>query len=83
MRRENFGDLEGFLGVAHERRFARAAAKRWCLVLDVARRSNAARLPRSNAFPSDQAKSKRSAFITLVHAATKSFTNFSFESAHA
>ena len=29
------------------------------------------------------ARSKRSAFITLVHAATKSFTNFSFESAHA
>jgi Fe-Mn family superoxide dismutase len=27
--------------------------------------------------------SKRSRFITLVHAATKSFTNFSFESAHA
>ena len=33
--------------------------------------------------PRDQARSKRSAFITLVHAATKSFTNFSFESAHA
>ena len=32
---------------------------------------------------SDQARSKRSRFITLVHAATKSFTNFSFESAHA
>ena len=31
----------------------------------------------------DQARSKRSAFITLVQAATKSFTNFSFESAHA
>ena len=30
-----------------------------------------------------QARSKRSRFITLVHAATKSFTNFSFESAHA
>ena len=29
------------------------------------------------------ATSKRSAFITLVQAATKSFTNFSFESAHA
>ena len=29
------------------------------------------------------ARSKRSAFITLVHAATKSFTNFSFASAHA
>src|SRR5215467_7585446 len=28
----------------------------------------------------DQARSKRSRFITLVHAATKSFTNFSFES---
>ena len=27
-----------------------------------------------------RARSKRSAFITLVHAATKSFTNFSFES---
>jgi hypothetical protein len=34
-------------------------------------------------FRPDQARSKRSAFITLVHAATKSFTNFSFESAHA
>src|SRR4051812_35649857 len=32
---------------------------------------------------SDQARSKRSKFITLVHAATKSFTNFSPESAHA
>ena len=31
----------------------------------------------------DHARSKRSRFITLVHAATKSFTNFSFESAHA
>ncbi len=31
----------------------------------------------------DQARSKRSAFITLVQAATKSFANFSFESAHA
>jgi hypothetical protein len=31
----------------------------------------------------DQARSKRSRFITLVHAATKSFTNFSFESAQA
>src|SRR2546421_6925050 len=30
-----------------------------------------------------QARSKRSRSITLVHAATKSFTNFSFESAHA
>src|SRR5205814_284602 len=30
----------------------------------------------------DQARSKRSAFITLVHAATKSLTNFSFESEH-
>ena len=29
----------------------------------------------------DQARSKRSAFITLFQAATKSFTNFSFESA--
>jgi hypothetical protein len=28
-------------------------------------------------------RSNRSAFITLVHAATKSFTNFSLESAHA
>ena len=34
-------------------------------------------------FSRDQARSKRSAFITLVHAATKSFTNFSFASAHA
>jgi len=30
-----------------------------------------------------QTRSKRSRFITLVHAATKSFTNFSLESAHA
>src|ERR1051326_7913683 len=30
-----------------------------------------------------QPRSKRSRFITLVHAVTKSFTNFSFESAHA
>jgi len=30
-----------------------------------------------------EARSKRSRFITLFHAATKSFTNFSFESAHA
>jgi hypothetical protein len=30
-----------------------------------------------------EARSKRSRFITLVHAATKSFTNFSFESAQA
>ena len=37
----------------------------------------------SFAFAVAQATSKRSAFITLVHAATKSFTNFSFESAHA
>jgi catechol 2,3-dioxygenase-like lactoylglutathione lyase family enzyme len=34
-------------------------------------------------FRRDQARSKRSAFITLVHAITKSFTNFSFASAHA
>jgi uncharacterized membrane protein YtjA (UPF0391 family) len=34
-------------------------------------------------FSQDQARSKRSAFITLVHAATKSFTNFSFASAQA
>src|SRR5438477_11483688 len=31
----------------------------------------------------DQARSKRSRFITLAHAATKSRTNFSFESSHA
>jgi hypothetical protein len=31
----------------------------------------------------DQAMSKRSRFITLFHAATKSRTNFSFESRHA
>jgi len=37
----------------------------------------------TSAFRRDQARSKRSAFITLVHAATKSFTNFSFASAHA
>jgi hypothetical protein len=30
-----------------------------------------------------QATSKRSAFITFVHAATKSFTNFFLESLHA
>jgi hypothetical protein len=33
--------------------------------------------------PAAQATSKRSWSITLVHAATKSFANFSFESAHA
>ncbi len=33
--------------------------------------------------PPGQARSKRSRFITLSQAATKSFTNFSFESAHA
>jgi hypothetical protein len=31
----------------------------------------------------DQARSKRSRFMTLSHAATKSRTNFSFESSHA
>ena len=31
----------------------------------------------------DQARSKRSVFITLVHATTKSFTNFSFASTQA
>lgn len=31
----------------------------------------------------DQARSKRSAFITFVHAATKSFTNFAFASSCA
>ena len=30
----------------------------------------------------DQARSKRSRFITLFHAATKSCTNFSWESSH-
>src|SRR5215475_308468 len=34
-------------------------------------------------FRRDQARSKRSRFITLVHAATKSFTNFSLESEQA
>jgi len=34
-------------------------------------------------FPPPQARSKRSWSITLVHAATKSFTNFSFASAEA
>jgi hypothetical protein len=34
-------------------------------------------------FRRDQTRSKRSRFITLVHAATKSLANFSFESAHA
>ncbi len=33
--------------------------------------------------PAAQATSKRSWSITLVHAATKSFANFFFESAHA
>src|SRR5580692_12705714 len=41
-----------------------------------------ARSPRKP-FRRDQARSKRSRSIILVHAATKSFTNFSFESAHA
>jgi len=31
----------------------------------------------------DQARSKRSRFMTLSHAITKSRTNFSFESSHA
>ncbi len=31
----------------------------------------------------DYARSKRSRFMTLSHAATKSCTNFSFESSHA
>src|SRR5271163_2181703 len=34
-------------------------------------------------FRGGQATSKRSCSITLLHAATKSFTNFSFESAQA
>ena len=34
-------------------------------------------------FTRDQARSNRSRFITLVHAATKSRTNFSCESSHA
>jgi hypothetical protein len=34
-------------------------------------------------FRQAQARSKRSRFITLFHAATKSFTNASFESSHA
>jgi hypothetical protein len=33
--------------------------------------------------PFGLSRSKRSRFITFVHAATKSFTNFSFESAQA
>ena len=33
--------------------------------------------------PAAQARLNRSWSITLVHAATKSFANFSFESAHA
>jgi len=37
----------------------------------------------SSPFHRAQARSKRSWSITLVHAATKSFTNFSFESVHA
>src|SRR5258708_40325950 len=37
----------------------------------------------SKAKTHDEARSKRSRFITLLHAATKPFTNFSFESAHA
>ena len=36
-----------------------------------------------DARPPTQARSKRSRFITLVHAATKSLANFSFESAQA
>ncbi len=34
-------------------------------------------------FVRDYARSKRSRFITLLQAATKSFTNVSFESSHA
>ena len=56
--------------------------------LPLARRSRtlilAARAPRRYSHrPRGFVRSKRSRFITLVHAATKSFTNFSFESAHA
>ena len=36
-----------------------------------------------NSFRRDQARSKRSSFITLVHAAAKSFANFSLASAQA
>jgi len=44
----------------------------------------AARLPgRCRAVPRDQARSKRSAFITLFQAATKSRTNFCCESSCA
>src|SRR4051794_30004048 len=39
-------------------------------------------LPRPCLVPT-QARSKRSRFITLLHAAAKSFTNASFESLHA
>jgi hypothetical protein len=36
-----------------------------------------------NSEEGDQARSKRSRFMTLSHAITKSRTNFSFESSHA
>jgi AcrR family transcriptional regulator len=36
----------------------------------------------AEAWKHDQARSKRSRFITLFHAATKSCTNFSWESSH-
>ena len=36
-----------------------------------------------NSEEGDQARSKRSRFMTLSHATTKSRTNFSFESSHA
>ena len=39
--------------------------------------------PLETGFRIDQARSKRSRFITLSHAATKSFANFSFASAEA
>ena len=71
----------------HAKRWSQATAQAYLLRL----RFNAvngfnefrARWKPSKTLRKDQARSKRSRFITLVHAATKSFTNFSFASAHA
>ena len=59
-----------------------AAAERQATIAAAFSKWPFAKFP-SKAFRRDQTRSKRSRFITLVHAATKSFTNLSFESAHA
>ena len=66
-------------GVCAPRGMARCC--RWPLITSIRLWLRSRSLPKP--FRRDQTRSKRSRFITLVHAATKSFTNFSFESAHA